>query len=309
MDSIKYDVIIPLAKKDVNFVHWVVTYIRNNFEDAQSIYIITNKSLFTKLKRLVDKETCILIDENEMLKGLSFSSIRKIVLANNQRAGITGHYFQQFLKMGFSLTPYCKEYYLTWDSDTIPLSKISFFQNGHPLFSLKKEFRERYFEVLMQVLGIEKQIEGSFIAEHMIFKSSIMKEMLAKIEERAEGMTWYEAMVNCTDKTRIDENIISEFEIYGNYCLANYPNLYDFHELRALRHAGIIRGRLINKRILRMLAYDIDLATFEKYDSPYSLLHFKSQLKRLNDVFRNNKVSEWPVIISKILHNESLKGY
>ena len=305
-DRIKYDVIIPLAKKDVNFVHWVVEYVRENFVDAQVIYIITNAKLFPKLKKLEKKGECVLIDENKMIEGLSYATVCDAVVSKNQRPGITGHYFEQFLKMGFSLTSYCKDYYLSWDSDTIPLSKIEFFREGHPLFAKKKEYRERYFEVMKQVLGIERQMDASFIAEHMMFKASIMREIIEEMNRRANGSTWWKAMVDCTDSTKKDENIISEFEMYGSYCMVNYPGMYQFHDLKGLRHAGIIRGRRINKRLLRMLAYDIDIATFELYDSPFSLARFKSQYRRARDVFSGVKISEWPGLINKLIHNEQV---
>ena len=305
-DRIKYDVIIPLAKKDVNFVHWVVEYVRKNFVDAQVIYIITNAKLFPKLKKLEKKGECVLIDENKMIEGLSYATVCDAVVSKNQRPGITGHYFEQFLKMGFSLTSYCKDYYLSWDSDTLPLNNIDFFRDGHPLFAKKKERRERYFEVMRQVLGIDRQIDESFIAEHMMFKASIMREMIDVMVSLTKDGNWWKAIVECTDETKTDENIMSEFEMYGSYCMVNYPGMYQFHDLKGLRHAGVIRGRHINKRLLRMLAYDIDIATFEKYDSPYSLLHFQGRIRRIRNVFSNAKCSEWPGLIKKIVHGEAL---
>lgn len=299
--GMKYDVIIPLAKKDLNFVKRVVEYIRRNFDDAQTIYLITNSSFFTNLRKLEKKYSCILIDENKMIDGLTFNSIKKIVLRNNQRAGITGHYFQQFLKMGFSLTPYCKDYYLSWDSDCIPLSHIDFFKEDKPLFSIKTEYRQRYFDVMKQVWNIDKQINGSFIAEHMMFKGAIMRELIAKANMNDKSISWFETIINCTDKTKVDENIMSEFEFYGNYCMVNYPDLYGFHELKSFRHAGIIRGRHISKRLLSKLSYDLDMATFEIYDSPFSVAKIKYLFRNVYEVLAGYKLVEWPGVILKII--------
>lgn len=306
---IKYDVIIPVAKKDVSFVHWVIDYVRENFVDAQTIFIIANADLFSKLQKVTGNANCMLIDENKMLDGLTYSSVKNCVISKKQRPNITGHYFQQFLKMGFAITGYCNDYYLSWDSDTIPLSKIDFFKDGHPLFVKKKEYRERYFEVMKQVLGIGRQIDGSFIAEHMMFKSSIMREMIDRMNERANGVSWWEALINCTDENIIDENIMSEFEMYGSYCMAYYPGVYEFHDLKAFRHAGIIRGRKINKRILRMLAYDIDMASFEIYNSPYSLFKYKNAFRKCLLLFSTHKIMEWPKILKMIVSGESLNNF
>ena len=40
----------------------------------------------------------------------------------------------------------CKdEYYLLWDSNTIPIRPINMFKNGHPLFDMKLEHHTQYF--------------------------------------------------------------------------------------------------------------------------------------------------------------------
>jgi hypothetical protein len=94
--------------------------------------------------------------------------------------------------------------------------------------------------------------------------------------------------------------------MYGSYCMVNYPGIYGFHDLKALRHAGIIRGRRINKSLLRMLAYDIDFATFEKYDCPYSLERFNIKMRRALEVFSGVKIREWPGLVWKIIHNDQV---
>ena len=210
--------------------------------------------------------------------------------------------------MGFALTQYSKDYYLTWDSDTIPLTNINFFNQGHPLFAKKKEYRERYFEVMERVLGIGRQMDASFIAEHMMFKSSVMREIIDEVGKRSIDGNWWKAMVDCTDSTKVDENIISEFEIYGSYCLAKYPGLYGFHDLKAFRHAGMIRGRHINKRILGKLAYDIDLASFEVYDSPFSIERYKVQFRRVKNMLVKTNIMDWSKVFGKIFRGESLNN-
>ena len=74
-----------------------------------------------------------LIDENTMVAGLSFSEVFGYLKKKGcDSVNKVGWYFQQFLKLAFALTSYCKGYYLTWDSDTLQ-SFISFRTGNHSL--------------------------------------------------------------------------------------------------------------------------------------------------------------------------------
>lgn len=54
-----------------------------------------------------------LLDENKLVDGLDFASVRKGV-KEHLGLNLTGWYFQQFLKMAFALTEYAKDEYLVW---------------------------------------------------------------------------------------------------------------------------------------------------------------------------------------------------
>lgn len=45
----KYDVVIPVAGKDIGFISKVVKYIRQCFNDADVVYIITSVDILTNL--------------------------------------------------------------------------------------------------------------------------------------------------------------------------------------------------------------------------------------------------------------------
>lgn len=145
-----YDVIIPIATKDAFFIHRTIKYILMNLKEAGFIYIISNRKNFKFLKTVVKKNThIVLLDENELLEGLTFQSVKEVLLKYN--AGqMTGWYFQQFLKLGFAKSKYAKTYYLSWDADTIPLGSICFEQDGKLVFDVKKEFHKPYFVPLQK---------------------------------------------------------------------------------------------------------------------------------------------------------------
>jgi len=281
-----YDIVIPVNRKNVKFVRHVIKYIRLNLLEGEIIYIITQETLFSKLKSIDDK--CILIDENRMVPGLCYDSVRQyMVEAGCLDINRVGWYFQQLLKLGFALTSYCRGYYLTWDSDTLPLSRLCFFQDGKPLFTSKKEFHQAYFNTMYRLIGVGKLAPYSFIAEHMMFRRDIVQELIRTITGSESGKSnWVENIIKACDFSE-SVHCFSEFETYGTFCMLRYPDLYGTQYLNTFRSAGLIRGRYINDFIIERLAVDLDIASFEIYDAifPYDLekrIHnLKSKIKRL----------------------------
>ena len=118
------DVVICVSSKDCLIVKKTVFYIHRNIE-SDNIYLITDKHSFGFFsKRFRSRYNISLIDEEE------------IVADRRQLEAIAGRhftceyrfgwYYQQFLKMEFARSRYAKDYYLIWDSDTIPLNPVSF---------------------------------------------------------------------------------------------------------------------------------------------------------------------------------------
>ena len=280
----KFDIIIPTGIKDVSFVPRVVDFVYRCFEEMEHIYILTSKKNFVRIKRKIPIYVpCTLIDENKLLPGLSYSVVADILMkyCPNKRLNI-GWYFQQFLKLGFAQSKYCKDYYVSWDADTLPLAPITFFEEGYLLFNPKSEYNSNYFRTIERLFGYGKQTEYSFIAENMIFSKNIVDEMLAKIEKSdVDGTTWMEKILVASDLNN-SMPAFSEFETYGTYCSVNYPGLYKPRYLNTFREAGYICGRNISEDRLRIMSFDLDTVSFEMRHAPmfpYNLpnLIFNSQ--------------------------------
>lgn len=263
-----YDIIIPTASKDASFLHLVFEYIRKNLKEADLIYVITNRSCFNIIQKCdLNHFNVVLLDENELIPNLSFMRVQQILLSQDVHIRV-GWYFQQFLKMAFALTKYAKDYYLTWDSDTLPLNHISFFDdNKRPLFTMKAEFNQPYFDTIQKLLGFGKLASFSFIAEHMMFSCNIMKELINRIDSsNSKGSDWVEKILFACDD--LQEPCFSEFETYGTYVWKYYPNMYGTQKLNTFRSAGIIKGRHIDSYCLERMALDLDTASFELFDKP-----------------------------------------
>lgn len=180
---------------------------------------------------------------------------------------MTGWYFQQFLKMGFALSKYAKNDYLIWDADTFPLQKLTFIDDNQYYFTIKDEYHEPYFYSINKLLHMTKCIEGSFIAEHMIVKVEIMKQLINIINCcSVAGNDWVEKILNSVAPNAF--NGFSEFETYGTYVCINYPELYQQRKLPTLREGGLLYGRGVTNRQMSKLAKKYAIVTFEERHLP-----------------------------------------
>lgn len=268
-----YDVIIPVAFKDYSFFNKTYKYLLENL-GADRIYILTNGKLARFLPSVVHNNSkFIILDENEILDGLTYKRVHSIIKSQGREHTNTGWFFQQFLKMGFAFSMYCKnEYYMSWDADTIPVKKINFFdENSHPYFTMKSEYYKIYFDTMEKLIGLTKTNPSSYIAEHMMFNRDIMKELIRKIEVNndVEGDIWYEKVMNAIPPEVISTNSFSEFEMYGTYCSKYHPDLYVERSMNGFRLGGLIQGRFVSERILQEFSgYDYSVVSFEIYHRP-----------------------------------------
>ena len=268
----KFNVIIPAAYKDFAFLQKTINYVAMNIK-PQKIFVVIDKRLVSYLPKEVINDALVeILDENNLIKNVSYKSIRTLIVKHGLPAKRTGWFLQQFIKLGFSFSTYCNtEYYLSWDADTLPLRHIDFFtQNGKPMFTKKMEHNQAYFDTLEKILPLKEYADYSFIAEHMMFRKNVVVEMLNEIEHSSvDGAAWYEKIINATNSESV--NSFSEFETYGNYCFNHYPGMYAIQVLNTFRKAGYIAGRFISDRKLNFMSFDLDTASFELGDYPSGL--------------------------------------
>lgn len=151
----KFDVLIPVARKDTSFVKHVVTYINKYIIGCENIYIVTNKNNFGRLGHLHIFPNVELLDENELVPELNFGIVHECMKKKGERRpNCVGWYFQQLLKFAFAKSKWAKEYYLTWDADTIPLSPLSFFNGNQPLFTKKNRVSRTIFYYVESHIGV-----------------------------------------------------------------------------------------------------------------------------------------------------------
>lgn len=213
------------------------------------------------------------INENDIIR---FENVHEVVekkmapLLNGRELprGITGWYYQQFLKMEYSRI--CeREYYMSWDGDTVPCKEVKMFNDeGKPYLDLKHEYNELYFTTMGKLIpGLKKFIDPSFISEHMLFKCDIMKKLIDKIEsnESIQGSRFYEKIINCIPLEDIQGNGFSEFETYGSFVCLTSPMTYKLREWHSFRLAGeFFDPDTISDDDYEWLSRDFDAISFEK---------------------------------------------
>lgn len=213
------------------------------------------------------------INENDILP---FDDVHKVMedkmqpllKGNGLPRGITGWYYQQFLKMEYSRI--CdNEYYMSWDGDTVPCKDVVMIrEDGMPYLDLKHEYNELYFTTMARLIpGLRKIIDASFISEHMLFKCDIMKRLIDKIEANNEfgGVRFYEKIIGCIPIEDLQSNGFSEFETYGSFVCLTAPQTYRLREWHSFRLAGeFFDPDKITDEDYKWLGRDFDAVSFEK---------------------------------------------
>ena len=246
------------------------------------------------------------IDENCLIDGLSFSSVKNQLekLISNSDAYV-GWYFQQFLKMAYAFV--CKdEYYLIWDSDTIPTNKIEMFENEtkKAFFDTKSEFHKPYFETIKNLFpDLEKTQNFSYISEHMLIKTQIMKDLVSKIEENTliKGNMFFEKILHSISIENIKNSGFSEYETYGIFASKYYKNEYTYRVWRSSRRADFFLDREnLNIKKINWCSSHFDAITFEKEEpNIFSKIFIKTPLYRIISYERFIKIWEFLSCVKK----------
>ena len=257
----EYDIVIPVCLNDSKKLIQQKDILKKYINFSKMVVIGPEN-----IKNLVDNKSVIFIEENELIQKENIVDIfnrRKI----NQTNRISW-YLQQFLKMSYSRI--CKnEYYLLWDSDTIPVRQIKMFDNERPIFDMKDEHHLPYFITLDRILPNLHFSKFSYISEHMIIKTEYMKNLLIEIENNSNipGQIFWEKILMSIDKTQIIGSGFSEFETYGSYVDTKYNNIYKHRKWFSKRDIVKFFGSIDNLSLndINWLSKDYYALTFETW--------------------------------------------
>lgn len=269
----QYDALIMVTAQDYGRVQRHYKRLVDNMP-ARRILFVGNEAVAALVRESGLGERVGFLHENDIIPFDAVHAVMKDVLqevlgGQELPRGITGWYYQQFLKMQYAAQ--CKDaYYLVWDGDTVPCAPFSMFQegSGKPYLDLKSEYHEPYFTVLSKLLpGMGKCIEKSFIAEHMLINCNIMRHLTAEIEanQSISGKTFWEKIIRSIDVPLLQANSFSEFETYGTYVAFRYPSVYSLRNWHSFRYGGtFFDPDTISDADYRWLGRDFFAISFEK---------------------------------------------
>ena len=223
------------------------------------------------------------VNENDVLSFKTvYSAMDERIRADGYLIGENsrpGWYYQQFLKLAYAY--FCgTDYFMSWDSDTIPLRRVSMFDaRGKPYFDVKSEYNPGYFKTIKNLFGLDKIYDRSFISEHMLFDKKLVLEMIYEIEAMdLLGEKFYEKIFHAIDIDNMKLGF-SEFETYGTWMMDRHPEAYAFREWKSMRRTNIFTdSHDLTKEDINWLAKDYDAASFESYHP---------LIPDLNELFRN----------------------
>ena len=256
-------IVIVSKPEDLNTLILGMNNIKKNL-NPKKIIIISNK----EAKKLFTNNNDVLFyDENEIVEGMTYGEVKKLILEKGGDVKYTGWYFQQFLKMGFSRV-FNKNPYIVWDADTLPLKEINFIDNGKYIFYVKNEYHKPYFDTIKILLNLKKIKKESFISEKMIIIPKYMNQLLDQIESNncIQGDLFYEKVINSITQKDINNAGFSEFETYGTFMENKYQDIYVEKEINTLRGGSLVFGNNIDGNLIEWLNKTtiIDTISFER---------------------------------------------
>jgi len=208
------DILITAIEKDIETLPRVIYGLRQYLQHPiGDIYIVAPSSLI--IRKFCHDNNIKYVSEEGILP------FQKADL-NYECHGIdrSGWLFQQFLKL--SGGEICsQEFILVIDADTFFVAPQVFIWDGKMVLLHSDEHHQPYFDVYQKLFGAFAPTSLSFVAHQMLFSKQKLGKLKEEIEER-HGDTWHNVILSHID---IDEcSAFSEYETYGQWILANYPD-------------------------------------------------------------------------------------
>ncbi len=326
--SMRFDTLIVITPKDFKRLESLYPRICDNIGYGDLCFVsggelekaLKENAALSGRTRFINENDLVSFDE---VHACVAKQMGDILAGRELPRGITGWYYQQFLKMQYALV--CKdEYYMVWDGDTIPCRELNMFhvETGMPYLDMKHEHHAEYFETMGRILpGFGKVIERSFISEHMLFRADIMRHLVRDIEsnDSIPGERFWEKIINAIPGNKIQDSSFSEFETYGTYVALKYQDVYKLREWHSFRQGGnFFSIDTISDRDFNWLAHDFDAISFEKghevrednanlFDNPYyqEKLTPKQMLQAAQMEFTEGYKEVWADDVQAARANES----
>ena len=245
----KYDATMSVAYPDRYKARLAIQYLFKN-ASPRKLYIMTPKRCFRYFEGI--HPDVVLIDEDIAIPNVTLSAVRDYLSGLEPPNYKAGWYFQQFLKMAVCHQQDVLDYYLIWDADTVLLQPINFFSEQDKMYITKGVgIHEPYFDTHRAILGECHRAEFSFIAQHIMVRTPIMRDLLDSIKpgSLATGEWVWTILGSLSNRTDVPGFCssnegrcpeFSEYETYGTYVHNNHRELLEYRHLNWYRNGSSI---------------------------------------------------------------------
>ena len=212
------------------------------------------------------------LDEDAVVQGLSLAAVKACIQAHGGKGERAGWYFKQLLLLAYATRQSPYNYYLVWDTDTIPVRPMTFFDAaGRILMTTKTEVHPAYFRTMEKLIGIGKVVSGSFIAEHMMFERPYVSRLLVCItknkarDESFDAQGFIESVIAAIEPEDLDGSGFSEYETYGSFMYRTAGERIALRDLPSMRLGSSFFDRPPTTKQLFALSRHYYWASFETW--------------------------------------------
>lgn len=244
--------------------------------DCDSYRVIVPKSMLSRFQEVTDPRIHV-IDESTIISNEVRKELDSVISAKFPNR--FNWYLQQFLKVEYVLQhEHDDNAVLMWESDTMPLTTLKFVNNDDTInYYIGTENNPHYFKTLNKVIGIDKQISGSFIGQCLPSRARWVRAFCKLVTERT-GRYWLHAVADAISGDHPAE--FSEYESIGSYIYQTHRDQIHLSPRRWWRFGGSLFGLdvpNIDPVALEKFSLDYDFVAFENWDTWPVGLHINCQ--------------------------------
>jgi hypothetical protein len=225
-----FELLILTIERDVGKLAFGMPLLRRYLAPRRTVFVAPKACLAALERERIPQEGDLTLVEDEILGGLTLSLVRDLLEARGSDPRRAGWYFKQLLIFAYAAMPQAANHYLVWDADTLPLHEMSFFdEGGRAVFDVAPVLHAPYFETLKNLVGIERQVDYSFISDHMMLEKKIVLALLDRIEggqALAGESLARRALASISEEGLAGGCGFSEYETYGNFAAARFPERF-----------------------------------------------------------------------------------
>lgn len=255
--------IIPVGPKDLEISKLTIKSIKS-FDSNSDIFVVSAKC---NIKFYNNEIT--FIDEDKLVEGLNLDFLNDYFEKRKLPKDRLGWYFQQFLKMGFSLHT-DEKWHNIFCADTILLKSNNIDNDWPYLLTLRANPAEKfYYETYTKIFGPNHKLDysRSYVTENLIVKTSIMREVISFIENKFNKPFYIAILDILVEDGLINKAGFAEYLTYSMYVLNTNSFLYTIKKDLNFRNGKRFFSDQPAEKYLNWASRKFRTISFEKWDN------------------------------------------